>query len=202
MLDIPDAGRELASVGLSSNKKKNESMPVGFAVFGPFNVPLNLVGDLDASAAAMRQFWLDVEGRRLGLSRACGCFVLSVLRNESLPWYVGSCSDEPFARSCFNLASAERCRTALAEAGSGTPHLHFIAKLTPAGKLAKPGIRQRSDIALLERIVLGFSLNRNEKVATDRIGPCPRLSSLAGLLLGPASHSTLDQRALRRVLGF
>ena len=173
-----------------------------FETFGPFNVPMTDSGEFDDSAAACRAFWQDVDGRAAGLSKGCGCFVFSVLGRDSLPWYVGMTADAPFSAACLSSAVVRHCREVLGIVPHQTVHLHLVAKLTPADRLARPGRRQRTEIRFVGRCLVGFCMNRNPRVAHDACAGYQKHYFLAGMLQGPRDKSTLDQRALRKVLGF
>lgn len=172
-----------------------------FQAFGPFNVPVNDSGHLDHSHSARAAFWREVEGREPGLSNACGCFILSILGCEPLPWYVGTAADAPFVAACLSGRVARSFGLAVNEGSHQPIHLHLIARLTPAEHLARPGRRQITEIRFLGRSLVGFCMNRNPHLAHELGASYHSHSSVAGVLQGHRIRPNLDHRALRRVLG-
>ncbi len=170
---------------------------INYSVFGPFKVPRKESGLFNSGSEAKREFWQTVGQSHEGLSKACGCYVLSV-RNKV--WYVGLAQAQDFAHECFSVGKVNKLNDAIID-GKGDAYLYLLARRTPAGRFVAPSSRH-GDIEDLEKMLIAFALERNEDLLNKKDTKFYRNTVVPGILnssrrLGRAS-SVLR---LKKVLG-
>jgi hypothetical protein len=170
-----------------------------YEVFGPFELPAGTV-DGDAGQA----FWHEVDGRRAGLSEAYGCFVLSVrsrgARSE-LPWYVGRADRRPFRATCLDPQRQAIYAEVLRRLPRIAAYLHLVCRVTPGGRFSRPTLFTRREIAFIEGLIGHVAQNRNPRLRVDEQQLLAHSLAIPGLLGSHNVRLTLDERALRAVLG-
>ena len=170
---------------------------VHYRIFGPFKLPRPPGGLFDSDAKAKKEFWQHVDQCADGLSRACGCYVLSVRKRA---WYVGLTQRNDFAHECFLDHKVTKINKAIFR-GKGDAYLHLLARTTPRGRFAKPSPRHK-DIEDLEKMLITLALERNDKLLNKSDTKFYKNTVIPGILnsshgLGRAN----SVRCLKRVLG-
>lgn len=130
-----------------------------FAIYGPLPVARN-GRNVARDAPTKRAFWAAADEIDNGLSGACGCYIF-VIRNRA--WYVGKAEKQGFRRECFALHKLVQYNDAL-QAVQGAPSLLLIAKITRGNRFARPSPRGHKDIDLLENLLIGAALGRNQQL--------------------------------------
>ena len=110
---------------LSSNSNHN----LDYDIFGPFKVSRKEAGYLNTDPKAKRDFWERVDQSKKGLSKACGCYVISV---RNVVWYVGL-THNGFVHECFTPTKINRFNEAIAEGKRG-----ILLSLTGSPNTARP----------------------------------------------------------------
>ena len=108
----------------------------------------------------LRAFWEEIDGQKIGLSEAIGCYVFSISAGRGeLPWYVGKTANA-FRLECFQDHKLVHYNDVLAGRERGIPHLTLIARVTDTGRFsnANTGI---DDVDFLEKYLIGVALERN-----------------------------------------
>lgn len=131
-----------------------------FQVKGPFDLEKKR-GIITSSPNAKNEFWESVEKQNEGLSDACGCYIFYISAGGSmLPWYVGKAERQSFRRECFSPQKINRYNDAIA-GRKGKPGLFLLPQINPSGTYRKPTISVRPAIGELERLLIGFAMQRN-----------------------------------------
>lgn len=174
---------------------------MSFETYGPFNL-INAEGAaIDTSSRRRAQFWEEVEAREQGLSGAYGCFLFSALgRGRSLPWFVGRAASLPFSDACFSPPHLDRYRKGRNHQPGTTPHLLLIANRSARGEFGVLNRSQQREIRMIESYLVGLSLNRNPLLLNDSRERY-RKYAVATEIMQTRDRATIDQRALRQVLG-
>ena len=170
---------------------------INYSIFGPFKVPRKGGGLFDHGSAARKEFWQAVDMCETGLSKACGCYVISV-RNRV--WYVGLAKCMEFAQECFAVGKVNKLNDAITE-GKGDAYLYLVARRTPRGRFAGPSARHE-DIEDLEKMLIAIAVERNEKLLNKKDTKFYRNTVVPGIL---NSSRSLGRAApvvrLKKVLG-
>lgn len=168
-----------------------------FEIYGPYDVPRNGRW-VSRSRTDKRDFWNAVEEDAESLSEACGCYVFAI---RGRAWYVGLAERQSFCDECFSGHKVLQYNEAL-QSVSGNPSLHFIAKVTPGNRFARPGANGHRDIRLLENLLIGVALRRNPELQNVRGTTLLREMNVPGVLntrQGQGRAGTVQN--LRHVLG-
>lgn len=170
---------------------------MNYKVFGPY--PIRRDGRLISKTRDhLRAFWSEIDAEAKGLSDACGCYVFSIRRRA---WYVGLAEKQSFCQECFALHKLTQYNYALQHV-SGEPQLHLLAKLTPTGRFASPGVSGHRDIQFLETLLIGMALNQNENLQNVRGTKFLREMRVPGILRTARGEGRLAPvRSLRDALG-
>jgi hypothetical protein len=131
-----------------------------YQIYGPYSLPRNDRRIFTRDATKKALFWDGVESDAPGLPDACGCYIISV---RNVVWYVGLAESQGFRRECFAAHTITKIDSAITE-GAGNPMLHLLAKHTPAGRFARPSTNGHPDAVMLESLLIGIGLRRNEKL--------------------------------------
>lgn len=170
-----------------------------YEVFGPFELPsVDLTADAPPDHGG---FWKDVESRKSGLAAAYGCFVLSLRNRGELPWYVGRADRKPFSAVCLDQEHLAAYGEILARVPHTAAYLHLVCRITPSGRFSRPTLFTRREIAFIEGLVSNIALARNPRLRVDEQPLLAHSLSIPGLLSTQNMRLTLDERALRAVLG-
>ena len=170
---------------------------INYSIFGPFKVPRKPGGLFDHGPAARKEFWRTVDQSKKGLSKGCGCYVISV-RNKV--WYVGLAKCMKFAQECFAVGKVNKLNDAITE-GKGDAYLYLLARRTSAGRFATPS-SHHGDIEDLEKMLIAIAVERNEKLLNKKDTKFYRNTVVPGIL---NSNHSLGRAApvlrLKKVLG-
>jgi len=120
---------------------------------------------IDQSSARRKKFWQSIEERYPGLATAVGCYVFALGR---VPWYVGKTEKLRFEMEAWQPHKIDHYETALATRKRAEPVLYLIAKRTPAGRFSKASSWGHRDVRLLEGLMIGAALRRNEELLNKR----------------------------------
>jgi hypothetical protein len=168
-----------------------------FDIYGEFPIARN--GSLvSRTKEAKNQFWAKVEEIEPALSEACGCYVFVI---GSRAWYVGMAEKQSFKKECFALHKITQYNEALGKV-NGKPSLILLPKLTPSGRFSKPGKRGHSDIRMLETMLIGSALGRNQYLQNVKGTKLLREMNVPGFLNpkpGQARASTVQ--TFKRAIG-
>ena len=188
-----ESGRLMERIGL-----------IGYETFGPFEVPKSKAPNgqrtLVLQARRIRNFWMEVDSRVVGLSEARGCYIFAIRAGKGItPWYVGQ-STTGFKNECFQPQKREAYQNAYNEVRKGTPVLVLVARLTTGGMLSKAILgEQEANFVETQLILRAWSANRRLKNVSG-LGLARRLKVPGMLNSGPGAPSDGAQ-LLRRTLG-
>jgi hypothetical protein len=115
---------------------------------------------ISRTKADKHRFWEEVEAEADGLSEACGCYVFMVGKRA---WYIGMAERQSFKQECFALHKITQYNEALDKV-QGPPSLMLLPKMTPGGRFAQPTKRGHADVRMLENLLIGAALRRNEEL--------------------------------------
>lgn len=167
-----------------------------YETYGPFEITRSrrLV---DKSAVAKQAFWGKVDEIVPGLSFAVGCYVFCV---GDKPWYVGLAEKQTFRRECFQPHKINAFNSALDKC-RGNPSLILLAKVTPKGRFAKPGVNGHQATRFLEDLLIGMALSRNPKLENIRGTKFSKKIVVPGILnTPPGKHNSNAVQFLRKAM--
>ena len=168
-----------------------------YEVFGEFDVP-RTKRLVDKSPQALRAFWEQASGSNPGLADAVGCYVFCIGKK---PWYVGLAERQTFRRECFQPHKLVAYASAMSKVKTGKPKLILLAKMTPKGKFAKPGVNGHRATRFLEDLLIGMALSRNPKLENARGTKFMKQMVVPGVLNTPQGKSAAKSvKALRSVM--
>lgn len=168
-----------------------------YGVCGPFEVIRN-GAIVSRDRNDKNDLWDRVEGKKIGLSHACGCYIL-ILRNKA--WYVGMTAKQSFRQECFQAHKIVHYDAALNEVG-GVPQLLLMPKFTPTGKFASPSENGHRDIELLEQLLIGSAIIRNPDLRNIKDTKLLREMNVPGFLNSERGQGRADSvQAMRQALG-
>lgn len=174
---------------------------MNFEIFGPFKYPKSGNGLVDRSKGVKKEFWKSIEQCATGLSKACGCYVVSGSGpNGSLPHYVGLTHKRDFAAEC----SAAHVYNQMNEAIAGTrlqPSLFLIARKTPTERFSKPSRNNYPDVKFLEQFLIGLALDRKPTLGNLKGTKYLRGLSVSGFLNTSPGKPTKAATAFRSLMG-
>jgi hypothetical protein len=130
-----------------------------YEIYGPYRLPRDR-GLFSREARERADFWKDLEDEEEGLSEACGCYIISV---RNVVWYVGVATSQSFRHECFTPHKINMIDAAINK-GAGKANLHLIARVTSAGRFSRPSVNGHRDAELLESLLIGLGLRRNEEL--------------------------------------
>ena len=170
---------------------------IEYGVFGPFKAPREKNELLHRSPEAINQFWQQVDQSEEGLSKACGCYIISVRKKV---WYVGLAKKQAFDKECFAVGKRNHFNDAIKD-GGGNAHLYLIARKTPQGKFTAAS-RRHGDIENLEKMLIKFALERNEDLLNKKHTNFYLDTVVPGILNSPPGKGgALSVQKLKKVLG-
>jgi|WetSurMetagenome_2_1015567.scaffolds.fasta_scaffold419848_1 hypothetical protein len=141
---------------------------MNFYPYGPFSIPKQINGLIDRARDSIRNFWVEVDNAKPGLSNAIGIYIFSIRAGRGvLPWYVGKAEKRGFIRECFAPHKITHYDNCIASR-KGTPLLTFIAKLTPNDSLVGLNGDTHRDISALEKMLIGTCLQKNKNLVNVR----------------------------------
>ena len=168
---------------------------INYRVFGPFKVPRK--GDLfDNGAAAKSVFWQEVEQSEAGLSKAYGCYILSVCQTV---WYVGKAQKLTFGQECFGSTKELKISKAINE-GGGDAYLHLVARTMSGGTFAGRG--HHEDIDELESRLIEIASRCNRHLLNKSKTKFCRNVVVPGVFNSKSGHrNKRSVKTLMKVLG-
>lgn len=146
-----------------------------FETFGPFSLPLSKYQSgakkgefkkrIDQTRHAKKSFWQLVEKKKLGLSKAVGCYLFAL---GKVPCYVGKTEKLRFEMETWQPHKIRHYEAALVSRKRAKPVLFLIAKRTPSGRFSKASSWGHRDINFLEILMIGAALRRNGELLNKR----------------------------------
>lgn len=171
-----------------------------FDIFGGFQLPVEPHGVVPKSKKKHKPFWEQVDERHPELRHARGCYVFAMNSGGGLtPWYVGKAEKSSFIEECFTPGKINCYNDVIPRYDRGTPHLYFVAMLTPKRRFAQPNSGHQS-IAFLEKLLIGQALKKNPDLCNTRDTDLLRNMVVPGFLNTPQGRQKQDIYSLKRVL--
>ena len=144
---------------------------IDYEVFGPYELPQNAKRNrICNDKHSLDAFWEIVNTDKEDLSEAIGCYVFALRAGKGAkPWYVGKSVKQTFKRECLQSHKLVKYNDVLNNQ-RGTPLIYFLPRMTPKGSFSKPSKAKKSlsDVDFLERLLIGYSLNRNAKILNTK----------------------------------
>jgi hypothetical protein len=173
-----------------------------FTVFGPFELSRNSKGQIIKSKEAKKALIESVDHSKTDLMYYTGCYVF-VLNNGggAKAWYVGKAEKQSFLTEIFTPDKILKFNEVLSE-HKGAPQMYFVPRLSPTGKLCKPGKMTRRSVAYLEKMLIGMAIARNPNLKNLKDVKLSKEMTLPGIIKGTAKgHPGTPAIQLKKVLG-
>jgi hypothetical protein len=171
-----------------------------FEIFGGFDLPVETHGVVPRSKKKHKAFWEQVDNCHPELRNARGCYVFAMNSGGGMtPWYVGKAERSSFLQECFTPSKISCYNDVLPRYDKGTPHLYFVAMLTPTGGFSQPSAGHQA-IAFLEKMLIGQALKKNPDLCNTRDTALLRNMVVPGFLNTPKGRTKSDVYELKRVL--
>jgi len=169
-----------------------------YEIYGPYELPRQKRRIFTRDAARKSKFWDEIEEDEAGLPEACGCYIISV---RNVVWYVGIAESRSFRHECFAPHTITKIDEAISE-GVGNAMLHLLAKVTPAARFARPSANGHRDAAMLETLLIGIGLQRNEELLNKSETAILREIEVPGFYNSPQGAARANSvQALKHVMG-
>jgi hypothetical protein len=138
-----------------------------FDVVGPFELTRHGKKTKLLTKQSLKDLKSDLEGRKRGLSRACGCYVFAIRAGKGWkPYYVGQACKLTIPDEALNASNINKYNQVCSE-GKGTPVIFALPIQTPGGKFKKKGTGGRS-IDFLERWLIAQAILRNPDLINNK----------------------------------
>ena len=132
-----------------------------FEVYGGFEV--------GKGKLRLATLWKNVNSKKEGLSKACGCYVFAIKHGDSLkPWYIGQTQRKNgYEKEVFSPRNRDRVWKKLC-AKNGTIYLYLLPKMTPRGNFVKPPERNKGPNSKIineaEKMIIELAYRRNPEL--------------------------------------
>lgn len=171
---------------------------MNYTIHGPYQLPRNDKGLFTREVDERRAFWDNVEADTEGLPEAVGIYVISV---RNVVWYVGMAARQSFRQECMAPHTVTKIDSAISE-GSGNAMLHLLAKGTETGRFSKISENGHPDICMLETLLIGISLQRNDELLNKSETAILREIVVPGLYNSPQGAGRANSvQSLKQILG-
>ena len=158
-----------------------------FEVYGPFTLPRQESGLIDVSREKKKSFLEDIEKVRSGLSKSHGCYVFGLASGRgALPWYVGKAEKLSFSDEMLTPTKLLHYNNVLAGRRRGKPVVYLIARVTPSGRLCRPGAN--ATVAFLETMLIGIGMQRNAELRNRKDTRLLRELKVRGVINSKQGH--------------
>ena len=171
-----------------------------FTIHGPFKLWKNDNGLVDHSREARKYLENEMENDETNLAEACGCYLFGVRAGKGIrPCYVGMAEGQAFISECFSQHKINIYNNAIANRNV-SPVLFLVAKRTKGDKFVKPHKNQKS-LRLLENLLIGTCLEKNEKLANVMKTKLLRTMKVPGYLNTPQGNPGKGAKIFRKAIG-
>lgn len=175
-----------------------------YEIYGPFELPRDDRRYIHMDKNEQKLFWDDINERHPGLDGACGCYVFATRASKGgRPWYVGKAEKQSFGRECFTPDKIVKYNSALRTVKKGTPVMYLYARIT-SGKqrISKPSPNQKRDVDYLEKMLIGFALDRNSNLINIKETALLKGMVVPGLINSPRGKLSASAAAAQSVMGY
>lgn len=175
-----------------------------YEIYGPFSLPKDDRGYIHLDKSDQHDFWAELSEKHPGLSGACGCYVFAVRASKGgKPWYVGKAEKRSFEQECFTADKLVKYNSAMKAVRKGTPILFLYARITSGKRrIARPSKNGSRDIDFLEKMLIGFALDKNADLVNVRDTKLLRGMSVPGLINKSPGKLPTSAAEAKRFLGY
>ena|SRR5579859_3802456 len=169
-----------------------------FDIVGPFELTRHGTKKL-LTEQSMTDMRPEIERRKRGLSKACGCYVFAIRAGKGYtPYYAGQACKQSIFREALNRSNREKYNKACSES-KGKPVLFLLPMLSPNGRYRKKGGGGLA-INFLERWLIAAALMKNPKVLNSKETKILRNITVTGILNAKRGEATKASHLLSRAL--
>ena len=150
---------------------------------------------------SMSYFWSNMEEVEEGLSQAIGVYIFSIRAGKgNIPWYVGKAEKSRFISECFQHHKLTHYNNCISKR-RGTPLLTLIPKFTKNDYFAQPNGTSHSDIATLEKMLIGTCIKKNNQLTNIRDTKLQREMVLPGYVNTPQGGVGNSVKEFKHLIG-